>query len=103
MSLLLAVEILLAAGIFAVVFGAMAIGVILRRKPIQGSCGGLGSLRDADGKSFCEACTEPCADLRRELREQGLSEEEIDECIAPSPDCETAATTTTGEAGRSRR
>ncbi len=88
MKLLVATEILLGIGVFAAVFVAMAIGVILGRKPLQGSCGGLGNLRDSDGKSFCDACTEPCADLKKELRERGFDEEEIARSIEASPNCE---------------
>lgn len=38
---------------FLLVIGAMAIGVIMGRKPIAGSCGGLGALGMV---SDCEIC-----------------------------------------------
>ncbi|MGC1274833.1 MAG: (Na+)-NQR maturation NqrM [Planctomycetaceae bacterium] len=54
------VELLIIIGIVAAVFGlvivAMAVGVIFSNRRIQGSCGGLSTMRDADGKSSCMAC-----------------------------------------------
>jgi hypothetical protein len=48
------------AGIAAVVFGlaitGMAVGVIFSNRRIKGSCGGLGTMRDGDGRSPCMAC-----------------------------------------------
>ncbi|MEZ6195115.1 MAG: (Na+)-NQR maturation NqrM [Planctomycetota bacterium] len=35
---------------------AMAIGVIIARKPIQGSCGGLGAMQDRFGEPMCDLC-----------------------------------------------
>ena len=42
--------------VFAVIITIMAIGVILGRKPIQGSCGGLNNLNTQDGEAYCEIC-----------------------------------------------
>ena len=39
--------------ILLLVVAAMAIGVMFKRKPIQGSCGGIGSL---GMKTSCEIC-----------------------------------------------
>lgn len=48
-------EILLAIIIFALLIGGMAIGVIMGRKPISGSCGGVGkALGEPDYQ--CEIC-----------------------------------------------
>jgi len=44
---------LLTASVFAVIILAMAVGVIFRRKPIQGSCGGIANVM---GESGCDAC-----------------------------------------------
>ena len=43
--------------VFVLAMLAMAVGVIMNRKPIQGSCGGLAT-RDCDGSggSDCEFC-----------------------------------------------
>jgi len=40
----------------------LAVGVILRNRPIRGSCGGLANLRDNDGNLMCEACDHPTPD-----------------------------------------
>ena len=45
---------------------AMAIGVIISNRRIQGSCGGLANLKDGDGNSYCSLCSIPadeCPDL----------------------------------------
>ncbi len=50
---------LIAFGVFLVAIAAMAVGVILSNRRITGSCGGLANMKDRDGKSICEACTNP--------------------------------------------
>ena len=67
--------------IFGVTFGAlllvisgMAVGVILGRKPISGSCGGLNSTTNEDGSSACSLCSQPsdgCRDLREKMAQSG--------------------------------
>ncbi|QDT38928.1 (Na+)-NQR maturation NqrM [Stratiformator vulcanicus] len=56
--------------IVAVAFGAtivaMAVGVIVTRKPIKGSCGGLATMTDATGKSICMACGDSPDDCDRD-------------------------------------
>ena len=48
---------LITLAVIVLVVGAMAIGVILGRKPIAGSCGGLATLGDE-----CEfGCKKPCS------------------------------------------
>ncbi len=44
-------------GVFLVVIIGMAIGVILGRKRLTGSCGGLANRTDADGQSSCSLCS----------------------------------------------
>lgn len=66
------IALLIVAGIGAVVFGlvivGMAIGVMVSGRRIKGSCGGLGSMAGSDGRSPCMACgSEPtdCDDARQ--------------------------------------
>lgn len=53
---------------FGVVISLMAVGVLLGRRAIQGSCGGLGA-RQAEGESSsCSLCSNPeaaCRELGR--------------------------------------
>lgn len=54
---------------FGLVIGLMAVGVMLGRRAIQGSCGGLGSKQGEEGASSCSLCSKQdsaaCGDLRR--------------------------------------
>lgn len=54
---------------FGLVIGLMAVGVMLGRREIQGSCGGLGSKQGEEGASSCSLCSNhdsaACGDLRR--------------------------------------
>ncbi|MCA9039758.1 MAG: (Na+)-NQR maturation NqrM [Planctomycetaceae bacterium] len=59
--------------IFLIAVVAMSIGVLLSNRSIKGSCGGLANLTDKNGKSICEACTNPSPECR------GLSETDEDE------------------------
>lgn len=47
--------------VMLMVVAAMAVGVMARRKPIQGSCGGLNNLDGVDCacKTTCEATGDP--------------------------------------------
>ncbi|MCC8365457.1 (Na+)-NQR maturation NqrM [Xenorhabdus sp. PB61.4] len=60
-------EVFIAAFIFFLLaFAGMALGYIFKRKSIQGSCGGLGSI---GVEKVCD-CPEPCdARKKREARE----------------------------------
>lgn len=56
-----------AAVVFGLVIAGMAIGVMISGRRIQGSCGGLGTMRGSDGRSPCMACggsPEECDDAR---------------------------------------
>ncbi len=55
--------------VFAVVLGAMAIGVLFGRRSISGSCGGLANQRNADGETSCSLCSDP-GNACRELQEK---------------------------------
>lgn len=45
--------VLLSIGLFLLLFAAMAVGIMLGREPIKGSCGGMAAL---GLKSGCEIC-----------------------------------------------
>ncbi|MFH1569101.1 MAG: hypothetical protein ABIL09_13995 [Gemmatimonadota bacterium] len=45
---------LAAFAIFALVMLGMALGVVFGGRALRGSCGGLGSMRDAQGRPLCE-------------------------------------------------
>jgi hypothetical protein len=49
--------------LFGLAFGGLALGTMLGREPIKGSCGGLGRLGIAKDCS----CESPCPRRRREL------------------------------------
>ena len=44
--------------VFALALAGMAIGVMVARKPLKGTCGGLGALIDHFGKSPCDICAD---------------------------------------------
>lgn len=49
-------------GIFLIAVAAMAIGVIVSNRRIQGSCGGLANMKDSQGRTMCDMCTHPSPD-----------------------------------------
>lgn len=58
---------------FGLVIGLMAVGVMLGRREIQGSCGGLGSKQGEEGGSSCSLCSNQDAEACRDLRRGGSS------------------------------
>ncbi len=56
--------------VFLLAVAAMAVGVMIGRPPIKGSCGGLGS------SGACEICTGRCRMARRRAR-MGQPDQEI--------------------------
>jgi hypothetical protein len=61
-------------GFFAVALVGMAIGVIVSNRRLKGSCGGLGTITDEQGRSMCGSCTTPAENCSRKLGE-GLEDE----------------------------
>jgi thiamine biosynthesis lipoprotein len=55
--------------VFAILLFAMSVGVMLGRRSISGSCGGLANTKDADGNVSCSFCSNP-ADACKELQER---------------------------------
>jgi FAD:protein FMN transferase len=57
--------------VFGLALAGMSIGVIFKRKPLAGSCGGLANLPNSAGQSPCELCSNPsqeCRELGRGTR-----------------------------------
>jgi hypothetical protein len=50
--------ILIAIGVFALAILGLGLGVLLSKKPLRGSCGGLGALRAFLNLAPCESCAE---------------------------------------------
>lgn len=61
---------LLALGVMLLLMAAMAIGVILGRKPIAGSCGGLNNLGLKEGCEVCGGKDEVCEEENRKQASQ---------------------------------
>ncbi|GAB2782915.1 (Na+)-NQR maturation NqrM [Halomonas shantousis] len=59
---------LLAFGLMLLLVAGMAIGVILGRKPIAGSCGGLNRLGLKQGCDICGGKDEVCEEENRKRR-----------------------------------
>ncbi|MCE8025903.1 MULTISPECIES: (Na+)-NQR maturation NqrM [Halomonadaceae] len=60
-------------GFMLLIMAAMAIGVILGRKPIAGSCGGLNQLGLKEGCDICGGKDEVCEEENR--KRKGLASE----------------------------
>ena len=69
--------------LFMLIILGMATGVILRRRNIKGSCGGLNAISDADQCLVCKKDIDPdsplrerlaCPRARKMLEEAGLDE-----------------------------
>lgn len=60
-------EILLALLLFLAFFGALALGLMLRGKPLQGSCGGAATLM---GEKQCGVCSRDPNTCERKQGEQ---------------------------------
>ena len=70
-------EIFLAVVIFGILIAAMAVGVLMGRKPISGSCGGVGAALGEDNYS-CEICggdPAKCDEVTDEQQSQPLYKE----------------------------
>jgi thiamine biosynthesis lipoprotein len=59
---------LMAVGVFGAAMAGLAAGVLLRGRPLRGSCGGLAGMRDEQGRPMCSTCTTPpeqCEEFRQ--------------------------------------
>lgn len=60
------------------VVGLMAVGVIMGRKPIAGSCGGIAALGIEKECSICGGSREKCEEVNRDAAERGTSVQTYD-------------------------
>ncbi|RTE86032.1 MULTISPECIES: (Na+)-NQR maturation NqrM [Gammaproteobacteria] len=63
---------ILAFVLMLIVFGGMAIGVLVQRKSLAGSCGGIGAL----GMDKACDCDKPCDKKQAKLAEEARKEKE---------------------------
>ncbi|MCA9056119.1 MAG: FAD:protein FMN transferase, partial [Planctomycetaceae bacterium] len=64
---------------FSVAIVGLAMGLLLRGKPLPGSCGGLAGMKDEHGHPMCQSCTTPpeqCDEFRRKVSEQVVASDE---------------------------
>ena len=64
-------------GFMLLVVVAMSVGVLLGRKPIAGSCGGLNNLGLKEGCDICGGKDEVCEEENR--KQQAMSQRRADE------------------------
>ncbi|GHD45043.1 hypothetical protein SAMN05216429_103217 [Marinobacter persicus] len=57
---------LLVLGIVVLLVAAMSVGVIFGRKPISGTCGGIGALGISTSCEICGGNTQKCEESREE-------------------------------------
>ncbi|WP_163560101.1 (Na+)-NQR maturation NqrM [Halomonas sp. NO4] len=62
-------------GFMLLIMAAMAIGVIMGRKPIAGSCGGLNKLGLKEGCEICGGKDEVCEEENRKVSARRRSDE----------------------------
>ena len=61
--------------VFLLVILGMASGVLLGRRQLSGSCGGLANRTDADGQTACSLCSDPDAACKELGRRQAQTAE----------------------------
>ncbi len=75
------IEFLLAAVFMAIVMGIMAVGVIMGRGPIKGSCGGMGAL---GFDTACDICGGDPGRCEKETRNGRTGDEDTDPRFYPA-------------------
>ena len=68
---------------FLLVIAGMSVGVIMGRREISGSCGGLANQQSEGGETSCSLCSNPdsaCKELRERM--QGGAQEQPSETSA---------------------
>ncbi len=66
---------LLTAGIFLLALLLMSVGVLLGNRSIKGSCGGLAGMKDQNGNTICNACTNPAPECQATKPGQAANED----------------------------
>ena len=69
--------------VFLLVVVGMAVGVLMGRRQISGSCGGLANQTDADGQTSCSLCSDPdaaCRELGQRMKAAVGAEECVEDC-----------------------
>lgn len=66
---------LLVLAIFAILLAAMSIGVIMGRKPISGTCGGIGALGLGAACDICGGNQKKCDEESERVTEAQVSEQ----------------------------
>lgn len=59
---------------FAAAMLGMAVGVLFSNRRLRGSCGGLSNMKDSEGRSICDACTNPSETCSGEPEKQKQKE-----------------------------
>lgn len=61
--------------IVGLLIAGMSVGVIFGRKPISGTCGGLGALGISSSCDICGGSTQKCEDNRKASEADGVAED----------------------------
>ncbi|VAX42492.1 FAD:protein FMN transferase [hydrothermal vent metagenome] len=61
--------------VFGLAMVGMAIGYLLKNRCLEGSCGGLSAMKDAQGKPLCESCTHPSLECEELAKKHAATEE----------------------------
>ena len=81
---------------FALVVGLMAVGVLMGRREIRGSCGGLANAEDGSQGGGCSLCSNPqatCGELLRRSQGDAAAEPAANAGEACELDCQTQGCT----------
>ncbi|MEO8270739.1 MAG: hypothetical protein ABI557_13530 [Aureliella sp.] len=73
---------------FGLVISLMAVGVMMGRREIKGSCGGLGSSQAEGGNTPCSLCSDSeaaCRDLGRSGQESDEEAQSADDADCDAP------------------
>lgn len=68
---------LLALLVVSILVAAMSIGVIFGRKPISGTCGGIGALGISKSCDICGGNTQKCEEENERLANEGKTADEL--------------------------